>query len=69
MNLQKFTLMDKQNDADKHSGSEENYLVPEILDQEPGDKLSSKILNKWRNGVIICIRPSLFREDDDINMK
>ena len=33
-----------------------------------GDDLSQWILEKWRKGVIICLRPPLFYEDDDVKM-
>jgi hypothetical protein len=69
MNQEKYTLMDKQNDAGKHPGSEESNLTFEKQESMPKDEISRKILEKWKNGVIICIWPRLFRNDDDIEMR
>jgi len=49
---------------------EERTLTSEAADPDYviGDGTSQRILKKWQSGVIICIWPKFFLNEDDIEM-
>lgn len=60
--------MSEQDSKEKYPEKEEVDLDSLKQDYLPGDELSRKVLKRWKEGVIICLRPTLFMIDDDTEM-